>query len=172
MITYKGQKTVIGKRFLYENNVVTYAGKIYGDQYLFKNNDTEYILSESELTNLFEYTPDGKASIGVIDKGNKLRDTVLTYTEKELALLNDLIAGKTDDIDALNELYQNEYDELVFLDKYVQPTPTLDTVSLEAQKSYFSDINRNISNTDIVNLLASLQNFIKSNKGGNNNGTV
>ena len=57
MITYKGQKTVIGKKFIYEGEVLKYTGKIYGDSYNFTNsNGIEYILSESDLINLEEYS--------------------------------------------------------------------------------------------------------------------
>lgn len=174
MITYKGQKTVIGKRFFYESKVITYEGKIYGDQHLFKDSDTEYILSESELIKLKEYNINGEDTntIKDVDNDSVLRNLILDYTDKEIDLLSDIIAGKSDDIEALNELYQNEYDELVFLNKYDLPDNGNNNVSLAMQLNYLKQVNRNISGVNIITLLASLRDFINSNKGGNNNGTV
>lgn len=167
MITYKGQKTVIGKRFIYEGEVIKYTGKIYGDSYNFTNNNgVEYILSESDLIKLKEYNINGEDTNTVkdVDMNNKLRDVILKYTEQELNLLSDLIAGKEKDKNKLNELYQKEYDELVFLNKYDELKSTADNISLEAQQGFLKDVNRNISSVNLITLLTSLLNFIASNK--------
>jgi len=174
MITYKGQKTVIGKRFIYESNIITYNGKIYGDSYLFTDKDTEYILTESDLIKLKEYNINGEDTntIKDVDNDNVLRDLILDYTEKEIALVSDLIVGKETDVSKLNELYQKEYDELIFLNKYDLPNSGNHTISLEKQLMYLRSVNRNISSVNIIELLTSLQNFIDSNKGGDNNGDI
>lgn len=167
MITYKGQKTVIGKRFIYEGEVIKYTGKIYGDSYNFTNsNGVEYILSESDLIKLKEFNINGEDTNTVkdVDMNNKLRNVILKYTEQELNLLSDLIAGKEKDKNKLNELYQKEYDELVFLNKYDELKNTADNISLEAQQGFLKDVNRNISSVNLITLLTSLLNFIASNK--------
>lgn len=167
MITYKGQKTVIGKRFIYEGEVIKYTGKIYGDQYSFiTNKDVEYILSESDLIKLKEYNINGEDTNTVkdVDIDNKLKDVIIKYTEQELNLLSDLIAGKETDKSKLNDLYKKEYDELVFLNKYDKLKGTADNISLEAQQGYLKDVNRNVSSVNIITLLTSLLNFMASNK--------
>ena len=174
MITYKGQKTVIGKRFIYEGEVLKYTGKIYGDSYNFTNDKgIEYILSESDLANLKDYELSEADSniINNIDGKDKLKEVLIDYTEKELAMLNDLLNGKSNDINSLNALYEKELEELMFLNKYDMPTKPQDNVTLEAQKSYLDELNRNISNKNIIAILTSLQSFIASNKkGGEDNG--
>ena len=170
MITYKGQKTVIGKRFFYEDELVKYNGKIYGDQFSFMSEDnTEYILTESDLIKLKEYNINGEDTNTVkdIDNDDVLRDTILDYAEKEIALLSDLLVGKETDVNKLNEIYQNEYDDLIFLNKYELYNNRDTDIPLENQLRYFKDINRNISGVNIVELLTSLNDFINSNKGGN-----
>lgn len=167
MITYKGQRTVIGKRFIYEGEVIKYTGKIYGDQFSFiSDKDVEYILSESDLIKLKEYNINGEDTntIKDIDVDDKLRNIVLEYTKKELDLLNNLIAGKEQDINKLNALYQAEYDELKVLNKYTLINNNDSTIPLDAQLSYLKEINRNISGTNIISLLTNLQDFIESNK--------
>lgn len=167
MITYKGQKTVIGKRYFYEGQIVRYKGKIYGDQHLFDNNNgVEYILSESDLHDLqnFEVESAQLDIVGNIDDNSKLKETLIEYTKKELDLLNNLIAGKSNDIKTLNSYYQDEIEKLSFLNKYGQPKVKHNNISLEAQKSYLDDINRNVSEVSIISLLANLQDFISSNK--------
>lgn len=167
MITYKGQKTVIGKRFIYEGEVIKYTGKIYGDSYNFTNsNGVEYILSESDLIKLKEFNINGEDTNTVkdVDMNNKLRNVILKYTEQELNLLSDLIVGKEKDKNKLNELYQKEYNELVFLNKYDELKNTANNISLEAQQGFLKDVNRNISSVNLITLLTSLLNFIASNK--------
>lgn len=169
MITYKGQKTVIGKRFIYENEVLKYTGKIYGDSYSFVNNNgTEYILAESDLDNLKEYSlPEEKTNIiGNMDGKEKIKQTLIDYTQKELNLLNDISAGKSNDVNALTELYEKELEELRPLSKYDMSKATLENISLEAQQSFLEELNRNISNKNIVTILVNLQNYIASNKKG------
>lgn len=166
MITYKGQKTVIGKRYLYEGQIIRYQGKIYGDKHLFKSSDLEYILSESDLNDLQSFEVES-AKIDIvknIQNNDELKNTIIDYTQKELNLLSDLIAGKSKDVASLNKLYQEEIDELLFLNKYGQPNVKNSNISLEAQQSYLNNINRNVSDTSIISLLASLQDFIASNK--------
>lgn len=169
MITYKGQKTVIGKKFIYEGEILKYIGKIYGDSYNFVNdNGIEYILSESELDILEEYS---SPKVNDIKGNDTLKKTLIEYTERELNIINDLLAGKTKDRAALNELYEKEINDIQFLNKYDLPKNPNDNISLEAQKSYLDDLNRNISNGNIVSLLTSLNDFIASNKkGGEDNG--
>lgn len=164
MITYKGQPTVIGKRFLYEGQTVRYKGKIYGDKHLFEAHGIEYIFTESELANLGTYEIESNI-VKDIKNNDKLKEVIIDYTQKELNLLNDLISGKSNDIGALNEYYQKEMDELMFLNKYDLPILKNTDISLEAQRSFLNDINRNVSDTGIVALLANLQDFIASNKG-------
>lgn len=166
MITYKGQKTVIGKKFIYEGEVLKYTGKIYGDSYNFTNDKgIEYILSESDLTNLEEYSlPEADTNIiKNLDSKDTIKNVLIDYTEKELALLNDLIAGKSNDINALNELYSKEIADIQFLNKYDTPIANSNNISLAAQKSYLEDVNRNISSQNIVGLITNLQNFMASN---------
>lgn len=170
MITYKGQKTVIGKRFIYEGQTVTYMGKIYGDKHLFESAKQEYILTESELEYLDEYKESN--IVKDIKNNDKIKDVIIDYTEKELNLLNDLIVGKNKDINTLNDYYQKEIDELMFLNKYDLPKIKNTGISLEAQKSFLTDINRNVSDTGIVSLITNLQDFIASNKGDENNGDI
>ena len=176
MITYKGQRTVIGKRFIYEGEVIKYTGKIYGDNYNFTNKDgVEYVLSESDLANLEEYELSEADSniINNISGKDELKKTLVEYTEKELALLNDIINGKSKDTTALNNLYQDELDKLLFLNKYDMPIKPQDNITLEAQKSYLDELNRNVSDKNIVAILTSLQSFIASNKkGGEDNGNI
>ena len=162
MITYKGQKTVIGKRFIYDGEILKYTGKIYGDSYGFINsNNVEYILTESDLDNLQDY-----GTINEISGKEKVKKTIIDYTEKELALLNDIIAGKSNDINALTDLYEKELSEIRFLNKYDLPKMPKDDVTLEAQKSYLDELNRNISTKSIIAVVASLDSFIASNKKG------
>lgn len=175
MITYKGQKTVIGKRFLLEGQTVKYLGKIYGDKYLLEADGIQYILTESELDNLLEYEKDNAESnlIGNIKNNEKLKKVVIDYTEKELKLLSDLIAGKSTDIKTLNDYYQKEIDEISFLNRYDLPKTPKDNISLEAQQSFLNDVNRNVSDKNIVALISSLLDFIASNnKGDENNGDI
>lgn len=168
MITYKGQKTVIGKHFIYEGETLTYLGKIYGDSYNFiSDKQVQYILDESDLPKLKEYNINGEDTntIKDVDTNNVLRDIILKYTEKELNLISDLLQGKTDNKEELNKLYEEEYKELSFLNKYDIPPKENSNVSLEAQQSFLKEINRNVSGVNIITLLASLQDFIVSNKG-------
>lgn len=174
MITYKGQRTVIGKRFIYEGEILKYTGKIYGDNYNFiNNNGIEYILSESELSNLEDYElseADSNIINNMTDK-DTIKSIIINYTEQELALINDILVGKSNNINALNALYEKELNELMSLNKYSMPKPNTG-YSLEAQKSYLNDLNRNISSANIVSLLTNLQTFIASNKEGETNGTI
>ena len=164
MITYKGQTTVIGKRFLYEGQTVKYKGKIYGDKHLFEANGIEYIFTENELENLGTYKVESN-TIKDIKNNTKLKETILGYTEKELNLLSDLISGKSNDINALNDYYQKEVDDLSVLNTYDLPTLKNTGISLEAQRSFLNDINRNISETGVISLITNLRDFIASNKG-------
>ena len=131
--------------------------------------NTEYILTESDLIKLKEYNINGEDTNTVkdIDNDDVLRDTILDYAEKEIALLSDLLVGKETDVNKLNEIYQNEYDDLIFLNKYELYNNRDTDIPLENQLRYFKDINRNISGVNIVELLTSLNDFINSNKGGN-----
>ena len=173
MITYKGQKTVIGKKFIYEGEVLKYTGKIYGDSYNFTNQlGVEYILSESDLDNLKEYSlrEEEQNIINNIPGKEKIKATIINYTEKELALINDILVGKSNDIASLNKLYQDEINALQFLNKYDPAKSIQDTISLDAQKGYLDELNRNISNKSIISILASLRDFINSNKEGEQDG--
>lgn len=157
MITYKGQKTVIGKRFIYENEILKYTGKIYGDSYGFiNNNGIEYILLESDLDKLKDYDTDKE----------DLKALLINYTEQELNLINDILVGKSNNIEALNELYKKEIAELTPLNKYSISKSSQEDISLEAQKSYLTDLNRNISENNITAIIVSLQSFIDSNLKG------
>lgn len=175
MITYKGQKTVIGKRFLLEGKTVKYLGKIYGDKHILEADNIQYILTENELDNLLEYEKDNAESNLVKNIGNndELKKLIISYTEKELNLLSDLISGKSDDKKALNDYYQKEVNELSVLNRYDLPKTQKDNISLEAQQSFLNDINRNVSDTNVVALISSLLDFIASNnKGDEKNGDI
>ena len=164
MITYKGNKLVIGKRFLYENEVIKYIGKIYGDRYNFttENNHKEYILSESELDYLKDYKLNEANLIKEEDKDDFLKNKLIDYTEKEIAILNNLINGKSKDTNELLELYKQEYNDFRALNNSQYTSSAIDTISLEAQLYYLNSIYRNISETNIINLLANLKNYIRS----------
>lgn len=160
MITYKGNKLVIGKRFLYENEVLRYIGKIYGDNYNFatEDNNKEYILSESELSKLQDY----KITISEADSDNFLKNKLIDYTKQELDILNDLVNNKSQDTQKLVDLYKKEYNDFRALNPNEYTASAIDTVSLEAQLYYFNSIYRNISEVNIINLLANLKNYIRS----------
>ena len=166
MITYKGQQTVIGKRFFYEGQTVKYKGKIYGDKHLFLAGGIEYILDESDLLKLNEYNINGEDTntIKDIDTKDILKNVILNYTEKQLNIINDILNNKDKDISKLNNLYKEEFEKLKFLNKYSLPKDRQTDISLEAQKSYLENVNRNISGVNLVTLLVSLLNFIASNK--------
>jgi hypothetical protein len=123
-------------------------------------------LSESDLIKLKEYNINGEDTNTVkdIDNDNKLKDIIIKYTKQELDLINDILAGKNNDINKLNSLYKQEYDELQFLNKYGISKEKQTDISLDAQKSYLDEVNRNVSGVNIVTLLVSLLNFIASNK--------
>lgn len=165
MITYKGNKLVIGKRFIYENEVLKYLGKIYGDSYNFstEDNNREYILSESDLEDLKEYKIINEANLlAEEDENDFLKDKLIDYTKKELDLLNDLINGKSDDTSELLELYRKEYNDFRALNNSEYTSEAIDNISLEAQLYYLNSIYRNISETNIISLLANLKNYIKT----------
>lgn len=163
MITYKGNKLVIGKRFLYENEILKYTGKIYGDKYNFAtdNDCKEYILSESELDKLQDYKTESM-SISEADTDDFLKNKLIDYTKQELDILNDLINNKSQDTEKLVDLYKKEYNEFRALNNNPYTSGATDTISLEAQLYYFNSIYRNISEVNIVNLLANLKNYIRS----------
>lgn len=170
MITYKGNKLVIGKRFIYDNEILKYIGKIYGDQYNFstENDNKEYILSESELDNLKDYSILNETNlISEEDENDFLKNKLIDYTKKELDLLNDLTNGKSEDTSELLELYKKEYNDFRALNNSEYTSEAIDNISLEAQLYYFNSIYRNISEVNIITLLANLKNYIKTlEKGG------
>jgi len=164
MITYKGNKLVIGKRFIYENEILKYIGKIYGDKYNFSTENThkEYILSESEIENLQDYKADKDNTISNNDENDLLKEKLIDYTEKEIAILNDLINNKSKDTQKLVDLYKEEYNDFRTLNKNEYTSQAIDTISLEAQLYYLNSIYRNISSVNVINLLANLKSYIRS----------
>ena len=163
MITYKGNRLVIGKRFLYENEVLRYIGKIYGDSYNFstENDNKEYILSESELSKLQDYKTESM-TISEADSDDFLKNKLIDYTKQEIDILNDLVNNKSQDTSKLVDLYKKEYNDFRALNNNQYTSGATDTVSLEAQLYYLNSIYRNISEVNIVNLLANLKNYIRS----------
>lgn len=166
-ITYKGNSYILqGKKFIFNNEEVSYSGKIFGECFLFKstNSDKEYILNESELTDLEDFTLEK-----IVEEENIKEDILSTiqndYIPKALDILQNIITDKNSDTSELNNIYKDLMNYLKNnYSKDLQLSGVQDTISPEAQKHYLKDLSLNKSSISYESLYNSLNNFIYSNK--------
>lgn len=165
-ITYKGNNyTLIGKHFIFNNEKVSYEGKIYKESYLFKSDSNkEYILDESDLYNLQEFSSTEELANNIESIDSLLQDLQDKYINATLPILQNLIMGKETDRTELNNIYK---DMMNFIKENYHNNLELsgvqDSISLEAQKQYLTNLALNKSSISIESLFNSLNNFIYSN---------
>lgn len=88
MILYKGNSLVIGKHFIFNDMLVEYQGKTFGQYYDFTCDGTHLVLSEAELVSLKEYSVDTQVG---------LKDYIKDFTE-DVASLQPLTEDKFGDL--------------------------------------------------------------------------
>lgn len=113
MIFYKGNSFVVGKHFIYDNKLVEYQGKVFGQYYDFTSGDTHLILNETELLSLKEYSVD--TQVGLKDYIRDFTEdvgSIQPLTEDKyptlLTLLNDCKAK----LDSSDLVFTNTYSDI------------------------------------------------------------
>lgn len=160
MITYKGSKLVIGKRFIIEGELNTYQGKIFGNMHKFVNkNNQETILTEQEANSLNQYKLNEHSLLSEQDNADDLKQLVISYTDKQLKLCEEkptniyqlLLNSFKEEIEKLQEqglAYQVSYRELGTKDL------------LQQIQSFLKDTQHNISDTSMPNIYVQLNNYV------------
>ena len=159
-ITYKGNNLVENKHFVYENDIIQYRGKIYGDRFLFGNEHTEYILDESDLQDLQQ----SRVSdiVKEEDENNNIKEKIQEYIKEALDYINSYQIGKNSDLNNLINIYKSIMNYMKDNNKNISIGTKLDTISIEAQKSYLKELYRNRTEINFNNLYNTLNNFIYS----------
>ena len=156
MILYKGNTLVEGKHFIYENETVTYQGKIYGNFYLFKDSKSlDLVLAESDLNLLKLYE---HSTVAESDETDDLTTLLVAYLNKGVSIIdrNEDVVNKL--ITYFTE-FKNHLDELGYT--YVYSINEIDKDSMiDFIKSYLEESNRNVSTISIPNLYTMINSFI------------
>ena len=161
MILHKGSPLVKGKHFIYENQTVEYAGKVYGDKHLFTlPNKSEIILTESEslkLKSLLEHS-----LLAEQDNADDLYQVVTSYTDKQLDIARNCPSNKL--WSTLQDSMQEELNKLSELGLAYKTSHTKfegnESYLLETILDFLEDTQRNISDTSLPNIYVQLSNFI------------
>lgn len=160
MITYKGSKLVIGKRFIIEGELGMYQGKVFGNMHRFITKDSqEIILTEQEANQLEQFRLNEHSLLSEQDNAEDLRQIIISYTDKQLNICKDkptnvyhlLLSSFKEEIDKLQEqgmTYQVSYREL-------SSNNLLDQI-----ESFLKDTQHNISDTSMPNIYVTLNNYI------------
>lgn len=162
MITYKGNPLVKGKHFIYENQSITYSGKIYGDKHLFISQDnSEIILTESEATNLKSLLE--HSLLSEQDNSDDLYQVISSYTDKQLDIINNVASNKK--WETLKNSFQEELNKLNELGLAYKVTHTKiedlnEQYFTEMIMDFLQDIQHNISDTSLPNIYTQLNNYI------------
>lgn len=163
MITFKGSPLVKGKRFIKENDILEYKGKVFTEFHEFINQDnTSIILTEQEALSLKPYKLNEHSLIEEQDNSDDLYQVVTSYTDKQLNMLSDR-DNPTLLTDLLNS-FQEEINKLSSLGLAYQTSitkfnGTMDEL-FDAMESYLKNVQRNISETSLPNIYVQLNSFI------------
>lgn len=175
MITYKGNKLLIGKRFIYENEVVSYQGKIYGNHHSFSKDGVEFVLTEEETSNLKEYSP---ILLEELDNSDDIYQLIASYTDKQLNMINNNNSNSKDLLVNLANSFQEELNNLssnnLAYNHNYQIIDGDEDYILDVIKNYLNDVVYNVSQTSLPTHYTQLNNFIYNinRLQGDSNGTV
>lgn len=172
MILYKGSPLVKGKHFIYENNVIEYKGKVYGESHLFETKDKmELVLSESEALTLMPLLE--HSLLAEQDNSDDLYQLITSYTDRQLDIAKNSPSNKL--WTELKDSFQEEINKLSELGlaykvTYNKISNINEGYLLEMIIDFLEATQRNISETSLPNIYAQLNDFIYNIdqlKGGN-----
>lgn len=164
MITYKGNKLVVGKHFIYEGDVIEYKGKVFGNMHQFDSNGTQIVMTEQEANNLKGYKLNEHSLLAEQDNSEELYQVITSYTDNQLNIIEngpsnklweDLLNSMKEEVNKLSELglaYETSINPIDGNKSYLQ----------ELIMDFLQDTQRNISNTSLPNIYTQLNNFIYS----------
>ena len=173
MILYKGSPLVKGKHFIYENEVIEYKGKVYGESHLFETkSNVELVLSENEALSLMPLLE--HSLLAEQDNANDLYQLVVSYTDRQLDIAKNSPSNKV--WTELKDSFQEELNKLSELGlAYKVTNNKIDNISegylLEMIIDFLEETQRNISETSLPNIYVQLHSFIYNIdqlKGGKN----
>lgn len=152
MILYKGNTLVEGKHFIYENDMVTYQGKVYGNFYLFKNsNDLDLVLNESDLGKLKLYE---HSMVTDAENADDLRTLLVAYFDKGISILDS-------DTNVIDELityftdFKNHLDQMgctyQYTERDIEKSQLLDFI-----RHYLNEARLNVSEVSIPELYTTI----------------
>lgn len=166
MITHKGSPYVNGKHFIYENELVTYTGKMYKDFFTFikESDGCEILLTEKETNNLKYYYLKEHSLLQEQENKDDLYQIVASYTDVQLNLINTLGYKKL--FSKLRDSFKEELDKLeengVTYKTHPNKFDNINDIGYiqEMLLDYLQSIQRNISDVSLPNHCAQLTNFI------------
>ena len=162
MILYKGSPLVKGKHFVYENEVIEYKGKVYGESHLFETKaNVELVLTENEALNLKPLLE--HSLLAEQDNSDDLYQLVVSYTDKQLDIAKNSPSNKL--WRELKDSFQEELNKLSELGLAYKVTHNkIDNADhgylLEMIIDFLEETQRNISETSLPNIYVQLHNFI------------
>lgn len=157
MILYKGSTLVEGKHFVFEDEMLTYQGKVYGNYYLFKNeSNLDLVLNESDLNGLKLYE---HSTVIEAENSEDLKTMLVSYFTKGLSILESSKDNVIDELITYFTEFKNHLDQMGCTYNYsifdIEKSQLLDYI-----RNYLTNCNLNVSSVSIPNLYTTINSII------------